>query len=397
MIDITRREIRIDGHPSIVMSGEVHYFRVAREEWGQRLDLLVEAGCDTVASYIPWLFHELPDGTIDVTGETRPERDIGAFIDLAASKGLRFLARPGPFIMAELKNEGIPFRVYRDHPEIVPLGWDGRQVPSRTVDYLAPAFLAESGRWFDAILPVLAARLEPAGGPIIGVQLDNEVGMLAWVTNSPDLTDGLLAAFGDFVRERHGASAPDRPMPYAVPPGAPGWAEQVRSPSEELAGILRVDLGFFMRRRFADYVTTLRHMCEDRGILGVPFFVNIHGTEGGNGAPFPIGISQLVDTYCRHPRHGVGVRPLPRRGHAGHDDRPLRHQRLHGRGPRRRPAADVARVRGRVGRLRRGIGDAVRPLDRRPQDAPVPRAGQPAHQLLPLRRRHQPASRREGG
>ena len=301
MIDITHREIRIDGRPSIVMSGEVHYFRVARAEWGQRLDLLVEAGCDTVASYIPWLFHELPDGTIDVTGETRAERDIGAFIDLAASKGLRFLARPGPFIMAELKNEGIPFRVYREHPEIVPLGWDGRQVPSRTVDYLAPAFLAESGRWFDAILPVLAARLEPAGGPIIGVQLDNEVGMLAWVTNSPDLTDGLLAAFGDFVRERHGASAPDRPMPYAVPPGAPGWAEQVRSPSEELAGILRVDLGFFMRRRFADYVTTLRHMCEDRGILGVPFFVNIHGTEGGNGAPFPIGISQLVDTYSGIP------------------------------------------------------------------------------------------------
>ena len=147
------------------MSGEVHYFRVARAEWGQRLDLLVEAGCDTVASYIPWIFHELPDGTIDVTGETRPERDIGAFIDLAAEKGLRFIARPGPFIMAELKNEGIPFRVYRDHPEIVPLGWDGEQVASRTVDYLAPAFLAESGRWFDAIMPVLAPRLQPARRP----------------------------------------------------------------------------------------------------------------------------------------------------------------------------------------------------------------------------------------
>ena len=28
--------------------------------------------------------------------------------------------------------------------------------------------------------------------------------MLAWVTNSPDLTDGLVESFGDFVRERHG-------------------------------------------------------------------------------------------------------------------------------------------------------------------------------------------------
>ncbi len=296
MIETTRRQIRIDGEPSIVMAGEVHYFRVARAEWGQRLDLLIEAGCDTVASYIPWIFHELPDGTLDVTGETRPERDIGAFIDLAASKGLRFLARPGPFIMAELKNEGIPFRVYRDHPEIVPLGWDGVPVSSSTVDYLAPAFLSESARWFDAIMPVLAPRLQPAGGPIIGVQLDNEIGMLAWVTNSPDLTDGLVASFGEFVRERHGDGGP-----YAVAPGEPGWAEVVRSPKEEWAGALRLDLGLFMRRRFADYVAALRGMCEERDVAGVPFFINIHGTEGGNGAPFPIGISQLVDTYAGIP------------------------------------------------------------------------------------------------
>lgn len=296
MIETVRRQIRIDGEPSIVMSGEVHYFRVARAEWAQRLDLLVESGCDTVASYIPWIFHELPDGTIDVTGETRPERDIGAFIDLAAEKGLRFIARPGPFIMAELKNEGIPFRVYRDHPEIVPLGWDGVQVRSRTVDYLAPAFIAESARWFDAIKPVLAPRLQPAGGPIIGVQLDNEIGMLAWVTNSPDLTDGLVASFGEFVLERHGGAGP-----YAVSPGDEGWAEVVRSPKEEWAGALRLDLGLFMRQRFASYVAALRGLCEERGVSDVPFFVNIHGTEGGNGAPFPIGISQLVDTYSGIP------------------------------------------------------------------------------------------------
>src|SRR4051812_27204697 len=261
MIETVRRQIRIDGEPRIIMSGEVHYFRVARAEWGQRLDLLVEAGCDTGASYIPWIFHELPDGTIDVTGETRPERDIGAFIDLAAEKGLRFIARPGPFIMAELKNEGIPFRVYRDHPEVVPLGWDGEPVSSRTVDYLAPAFLEASGHWFDAIMPVLAPRLQPAGGPIIGVQLDNEVGMLAWVTNSPDLTDDLVTSLGAFLRERHGTA-----WPYPVAPEDDGWAQAVRSPKEEWAGVLRLDLGLFMRRRFADYVAALRRMGEERDV-----------------------------------------------------------------------------------------------------------------------------------
>jgi hypothetical protein len=52
----------------------------------------------------------------------------------------------------------------------------------------APAFLDEVRRWFAAILPLLAERLEPLGGNVIGLQLDNEIGMLAWVSNTPDLT-----------------------------------------------------------------------------------------------------------------------------------------------------------------------------------------------------------------
>src|SRR5688500_14334006 len=150
MIQISHKQILIDGEPRVVMAGEVHYFRVAREEWEQRILLLKEAGGSAVASYIPWLWHELPDGTIDVTGRTRPERDVGAFIDQCAEHGLWFIARPGPFVMAELKNEGLPYRVYTEHPEVVPCGWDGRPAPSRTLDYLAPAFLAECETWFAA-------------------------------------------------------------------------------------------------------------------------------------------------------------------------------------------------------------------------------------------------------
>jgi len=295
VIELRDKQILIDGEPRLLMAGEVHYFRVAREEWEQRVDLVVEAGCTAVASYIPWLFHELPDGTIDVTGDTRPERDVAAFIDLCAAKGLLFIARPGPFVMAELKNEGIPYRVYDEHPEIVPVGWDGRPTPSRTVDYLAPAFLAETARWYDAIMPVLAPRLQPHGGNVIGVQLDNEVGMLAWVTNSPDLTDGLVADLGRWVVERHGH---DR---YPLAPDADGWADLVRTPDESVAGRLRVDLGLFMRERFGAYVAALRELCEERDVRDVPFLVNIHGTESGSGAPFPIGISQLVSTYSGIP------------------------------------------------------------------------------------------------
>ena len=159
-------------------------------ETRQRLALAREAGCNAVASYIPWLVHELPDGSIDVTGATDPQRDVGAFIDLVAEEGMWFIARPGPFVMAELKNEGLPYRLYREHPEIIPVGWDARPTPSASVDYLASAFLEECRRWYRAIGPVLADRLITRGGPVIMMQLDNEIGMLDWVTNSPALTDG---------------------------------------------------------------------------------------------------------------------------------------------------------------------------------------------------------------
>jgi beta-galactosidase len=290
MIQTQDNQILIDGQPRVVMAGEVHYFRVARDEWEQRILLLKEAGCNAVASYLPWLWHELPDGTIDVTGATRPERDVAAFIDLCAQHDLWFIARPGPFIMAELKNEGLPFRLYTDHPEIVPSGWDGKPAPSRTVDYLAPAYLAECERWFAAILPLIAARTQPRGGNVIAVQLDNEIGMLAWVTNSPDLTDHLVDDFCTWVQ---GARAGQVPYPLT--------AAAVRSPQEEWAGALRQDLAVFMRDRFRRYVEALRAMAEAQGVVDVPFLINIHGTEGGSGEPFPIGISQLVETYAGVP------------------------------------------------------------------------------------------------
>jgi beta-galactosidase len=297
MIKIQQRELHVDGRARVLMAGEIHYFRVARAEWADRVDSLVAAGCDTVASYIPWLFHELPDGTIDVTGATRPERDLAAFVDLCADRGLRFLARPGPYVMAELKNEGLPYRVLREHPEILPSGWDGVRPHTATVDYLAPAFLEEAQRWLHTALAPLASRLEPDGGNVVAVQLDNEIGMLQWVTNSPDLTDQLVHDLHAWAAERHGDALASR---YPVPAGLP-WADAVRSPHEEWAAALRVDLGLFMRDRFARYARALQRFAEEAGIHDVPFLINIHGTSDGDGGPFPIGVSQLVDTYAGVP------------------------------------------------------------------------------------------------
>lgn len=305
MVELIDGQLVINGQPRLLVSGEIHYFRLDRADWEDRIIKLKAVGGNAVASYIPWLYHELPDGSIDLTGQTRPNRDLGAFIDLCRDHDLLFFARPGPFVMAELKNEGLPFRLYKEHPEIIPVSWDGKPVPTRTVDYLAPTFLNEARRWYAAVGEILAPRLMQNGGNVFAMQLDNEVGMLSWVTNSPDLTDGVIADFGDWLQRRYPANdvAARYPDTLLDPQSR---VDAVRSPAEEYAPHLMHDLGLYMRDRFARYIAALRGYAEEAGITGIPFVVNIHGTADGSGAPFAVGISQLYESYTQAPGYLAG-------------------------------------------------------------------------------------------
>lgn len=298
-VQLHKRRILIDGKPSLVFSGEIHYFRLNPEDWEDRLDKLKANGMDTVATYIPWVWHELPNGKIDVTGETHPQRNLVAFIDLCARKGLNVIARPGPFVMAEMKNEGIPYRLYKPDLGLHPTTWGGKRVSTRTLDYLAPAFLDATREWYAKVMPVLAPRLATRGGPIIAVQLDNEIGMLSWVSNSPDLTDVVCEDFRRWARTRCGDEVA-RQRIGADPKDAAGWAEGLRFPKNPSLS-MHHDIGLYMRDRFRRYVLALREMAEASGVKDVPFLVNIHGTGGGRGKSFPIGISQLFETYRGQP------------------------------------------------------------------------------------------------
>ncbi|MHA7134239.1 beta-galactosidase [Oerskovia turbata] len=286
-------------HDDLVLSGEIHYFRLDATEWEDRLDAAVETGLNAVATYIPWLAHELPDGTFDLTGRTRPELDLGRFLDLCADRGLAVIARPGPFVMAELKHEGLPHSLFRDHPEIVPPAWDGHRPEQTVVDYLHPAYLAACRRWYEAVLPIVAARTTGQGGTVVGVQLDNEIGMLPWVTNSPDLSDSTIHDLVRSLVEQEGAEPVQ--ARYGLDPAdlAP-WGDALRSPGEEIALALHRDLGRYTRAKYAAYVDRLAGWARELGI-DTPFLVNIHGCWGGDARMFPLGVSQLYQTWEGRP------------------------------------------------------------------------------------------------
>lgn len=298
MVAIQNKQILIDGKPQIIRAGEIHYYRLEKSEWQDRIDKLKAAGLNTVASYIPWLCHEEKRGEFDLDGHDRENLDVIGFIDLCAKNGLYFIARPGPFIMAEMKNEGIPFWVARTYPETVPTCWDGKPATTGTLDYLNPDFLRCAKDWYAQIMPVLAERLQTRGGNVIAVQLDNEIGMLSWVSNCPDLTATVLTAFREYLLEKYDSARLAERYPFSLTDWE-AFQSSIRSPKEDYALQLKQDLGYYMRRRFAEYIRTLREYAEEYGVQDVPFLVNIHGTGGGRAYGFMVGISQLFEGYTQ--------------------------------------------------------------------------------------------------
>lgn len=57
----------LDCKPFKIISGAFHYFRTVPEYWQDRLEKLVNMGCNTVETYIPWNFHEPKRATSALT------------------------------------------------------------------------------------------------------------------------------------------------------------------------------------------------------------------------------------------------------------------------------------------------------------------------------------------
>ena len=111
---------RIDGHPFLVICGEIDYFRVHRNNWADRLGRLKANGANAVATYIPWLLHEPVEGRFDFT-----TYDLAAFIDACAVAGLWLIVRPGPYIYSELVCDGLPQWLWADYPALRAKRHDG--------------------------------------------------------------------------------------------------------------------------------------------------------------------------------------------------------------------------------------------------------------------------------
>ena len=147
----------LSGAPFRIISGSIHYFRIPRQYWKDRLKKLQLLGCNTVETYVPWNLHEPEPGKYVFSEDL----DICEFLTIAQELGLYAIVRPSPYICAEWEFGGLPAWLLRS------------QMRLRSSDAL---FLTAVERYYAQLMPILAAHQLDRGGNILLMQVENEYG-----------------------------------------------------------------------------------------------------------------------------------------------------------------------------------------------------------------------------
>lgn len=215
-IDVTSRYFTRGGKPWIGVMGEYHFVRGQKAEWYEELCKMKAGGITIVATYVFWIYHEEEEGIFDFSGD----RDLRAFVNEVKRAGLDLILRIGPWGHGECRNGAFPdwllkkpFPLRTDHSE----------------------YLAFVRRFYEKIYEQVEGQLYRDGGPIIGIQIENELtdkaehlGTLKRMAEEIGFDVPLYTVTG--WNNKYGAKIPvDEVVPvFAAYPDAP-WADTIEA------------------------------------------------------------------------------------------------------------------------------------------------------------------------
>lgn len=180
--EIGKGQFLRNGEPFVIKAAELHYPRIPREYWDQRIKLSKALGMNTVCLYTFWNVHEPKEGQFDFSGQN----DIRYFIELCKDNGLNVILRPGPYVCAEWEMGGLPWWLLKK-----------KDIQLRDND---PYFLERVNEFQKALAKEIGDLTLEKGGPIIMIQVENEYGSYGenkeYVSNIKDM---LRQNFGDNV------------------------------------------------------------------------------------------------------------------------------------------------------------------------------------------------------
>jgi beta-galactosidase len=148
---------KIDGNRVYLWSGEFHPYRLPSPDlWRDILQKMKAAGFNATSIYFSWGYHSPAQGVYDFTGV----RDMDRLLDIAREVGIYVIARPGPYINAEVDGGGFPTWMSTKATE------------NRSPD---PAYMAMADEWMSQIDAIIARHQWTEGtGTVIAYQVENE-------------------------------------------------------------------------------------------------------------------------------------------------------------------------------------------------------------------------------
>jgi beta-galactosidase len=153
-IGINNQFLLLDGKPWLPVMGEFHFSRYPEADWEEEILKMKAAGVQIVSSYIFWNHIEEVEGVFDWQGQ----RNLRHFVELCQKHGMYFFVRIGPWVHGESRYGGLP-------------DWVVKESTPRTT---APRFMGFVNALYQQIGAQLKGLFWKDGGPVIGVQIENE-------------------------------------------------------------------------------------------------------------------------------------------------------------------------------------------------------------------------------
>lgn len=154
VLALNNRYLMLDGKAWFPVMGEFQYSRYPAERWEEEILKMKAGGVGIISTYIFWIHHEEVAGKFDWSDR----RDLHHFVELAGKHGMYVWVRVGPWDHGEVRNGGLP-------------DWVLQKSKAREND---PEYLKYVARFYRQIGKQLAGLFWKDGGPIVGVQIENE-------------------------------------------------------------------------------------------------------------------------------------------------------------------------------------------------------------------------------